>query len=159
MRPVEALQEALAGEHAAVYVYGVVGGRVSLSAEPVLWQRVRSAYTVHRGRRDQLLVMVRDMGEEPVASAVAYAVPNPAAGADELAAVGLEIERRCTAVYADVVGSTWGANRQWALEALTDSAVRQLGFGGTPDNFPGIDGLGHSSEPSSTPSAGGQPAR
>jgi class 3 adenylate cyclase len=153
MRPVEALQEALAGEHAAVYVYGVVGGRVSLSAEPTLWQQVRSAYTVHRGRRDQLLVMVRDMGEEPVAAEVAYALPNPALTPAELTAVGRQIEERCTAVYADVVGSTWGANRQWALEALTDAAVRQLGFGGSPDTFPGVQGL-----PEPSP-ASGQPAR
>jgi hypothetical protein len=96
------------------------------------------------------------MGEEPVASQVAYALPNPARTATELTAVGLEIEVRCTAVYADVVGSTWGANRQWALEALTDAAVRQLGFGGRPDTFPGVEGL---PEPPAPSGGAGQPAR
>lgn len=141
MKPVEALQAALAGEHAAVYVYGVVGGRVSLSAHPDLWSKVRAAYTIHRGRRDQLLGMVRDEGEEPVAAEVSYQLPNPARTVRQLRQTALEIEQRCTAVYADVVGSTWGADRQWALEAISDAAVRQLGFGGEPQAFPGIGEL------------------
>jgi hypothetical protein len=44
-------------------------------------------------------------------------------------------------VYADVVGSTAGASRLWAIDALEDAAVRALGFGGEPSVFPGIDDL------------------
>ena len=40
-----------------------------------------------------------------------------------------------------MVGSTARVNRQWALEALTDAAVRQLSFGGRPDAFPGLPEL------------------
>ena len=46
MTPLQALQRTLAGEHAAVYVYGVLGGRVSESAEPDLSSRLTSAYEV-----------------------------------------------------------------------------------------------------------------
>ncbi|HET6626129.1 MAG TPA: ferritin-like domain-containing protein [Nocardioidaceae bacterium] len=138
MKPVEALQAALAGEHAALYVYGVVGGRVSVSAQPTLWSRVRSAYTTHRGRRDQLISMIRAAGARPVAAEISYELPNAARTVAELTAASLDLELRCTAVYADVVGSTAGANRQWALEAINDAAVRQLGFGGEPEAFPGV---------------------
>lgn len=141
MTPGEALQLALAGEHAAVYLYGVVGGRVSVSTHPALWQRVRDAYHLHRARRDQLVAMVRTTGAEPVAAEVSYRLPNPATNPAQLERVALEVEQRCAAVYADMVGSTAGANRQWALDALEDAAVRLLGFGGEPEPFPGLDEL------------------
>ena len=138
MKPLEALQSALAGEHAAVYVYGVIGGRVSLSSDPELSNQVRTAYTLHRGRRDQLIAMVRAVDEEPVASEVSYQLPSPASTPHLLKAAALELEHRCVAVYADLVGSTSGANRQWAIDALNDAAVRELTFGGNPEAFPGI---------------------
>jgi hypothetical protein len=141
MTPREALQRALAGEHAAVYLYGVVGGRVSVSTHAELWQRVRDAYNLHRGRRDQLVSMVRTAGAEPVAAEVSYELPNPAMTPAQLERVALEVEQRCAAVYADTVGSTAGANRQWALDALEDAAVRLLGFGGEPEPFPGLGEL------------------
>jgi hypothetical protein len=40
-----------------------------------------------------------------------------------------------------MVGSTSRANRQWAIDALNDAAVRLLGFGGAPDPFPGVTEL------------------
>jgi hypothetical protein len=141
MTPQEALQSALAGEHAAVYLYGVVGGRVSVSTQAELWQQVRDAYTLHRGRRDQLVAMVRAAGADPVAAEVSYELPNGAMTASELADAALDIETRAAAIYADMVGSTSGANRQWALDALEDAAVRLLGFGGVAEAFPGIGEL------------------
>lgn len=141
MTPAESLQAALAGEHAAVYVYGVIGGRVSVSAEPALAERVRAAYTQHRARRDQLVAILRAAGEEPVASEVSYELPNQAQSARQLRSASATIELRACGVYADVVGSTSQANRQWALDAVEDSAVRALGFGAAPEAFPGITGL------------------
>jgi hypothetical protein len=141
MTPLEALQATLAGEHAAVYVYGVIGARVSYSDEPMLYDRVRAAYTTHRGRRDQLTMMIRALGEVPVASEVSYRLPNPAKTTAQLVSAALLLEQRCSAVYADMVGSTSRASRQWAIEALADAAVRQLGFGGEPEVFPGIGEL------------------
>ena len=44
-------------------------------------------------------------------------------------------------VYAAMVGNTSRANRQWALDAMTDAAVRQLSFGGRPEPFPGVPEL------------------
>ena len=141
MTPLEALQAALAGEHAAVYVYGVLGGRTSASAEPALASALRAAYDVHRARRDQVTAMVRVRGEEPVASEVSYVLPNAADTAARCRRAAAQIEQRCTEVYAAAVGSTSRANRQWAIDALADAAVRQLAFGVAPTAFPGVPEL------------------
>jgi hypothetical protein len=76
-----------------------------------------------------------------VAAAVSYELPNAATTAAQLRQAALEVEQRCAALYADMVGNTSQANRQWALEALEDTAVRLLGFGGEPEPFPGIGEL------------------
>jgi hypothetical protein len=136
--PIAALQRTLAGEHAAVYVYGVLGGRVSDSEHPDLAARLVAGYTTHRGRRDQLTAMVLQAGAEPVAAQVSYELPGPAGTAAQLASAGRVVEQRCAEVYAQAVGSTSRAARRWALTALADAAVRQLGFGGRPEAFPGV---------------------
>ncbi|HLN79138.1 MAG TPA: ferritin-like domain-containing protein [Nocardioidaceae bacterium] len=141
MTPLQALQHTLAGEHAAVYVYGVIGARVSVSQQPDLWQRVGEAYDLHRDRRDNLTAMVRAAGADPVAAEVSYELPNEARTPGQLQQAALETEQRCAAVYADMVGSTSGANRQWALDALEDASVRLLGFGGQAEPFPGVGEL------------------
>lgn len=141
MTPLAALQQTLAGEHAAVYVYGVLGGRVSTSAEPGLATRLRSAYTTHRGRRDQLTAMVRASGAEPVAAEVSYELPNPSRTPRQVGAAALVVEQRCAVMYAEAVGSTARASRRWAVTALTDTAVRLLSFGASPEPFPGVGEL------------------
>jgi hypothetical protein len=139
--PLQAMQATLAGEHAAVYVYGVLGGRVSSSEQPTLADRLTTAYTTHRARRDQLTARVRHAGGDPVAAELSYRLPDPARTAAQLSAAAREIERRCAAVYAVAVGSTSRADRAWALGALTDAAVRELSFGGSPTEFPGAPEL------------------
>ncbi|NUR64772.1 MAG: DUF4439 domain-containing protein, partial [Streptomyces sp.] len=67
----KALQAALAAEHAAVYGYGVVGGRIREERR----SEARAAYDAHRARRDALAREVRDLGAEPVAASAAYALP------------------------------------------------------------------------------------
>ena len=141
MTPLEALQQTLAGEHAAVYVYRALAGRVSTSGDPELAGGLATAYAVHRGRRDQLVTMVRAASGDPVAADVSYQLPNPSRTAAQLRSGALVTEQRCSDVYAAMVGSTSRANRQWAIDALTDSAVRQLGFAGAPDSFPGVPEL------------------
>lgn len=138
MTPLAALQATLAAEHAAVYAYGVVGGRVSTSAEPALAAGVREAYAVHRARRDLLTSMVLDAGGDPVAAAVSYRMPTPARTAGQQRLAARRLEDRLARVYAQLVGSTSGAPRRWAIDALGDSAVRVLGFGGRPSAFPGL---------------------
>jgi len=138
---VAALQEALAGEHAAVWVYGVLGGQSSRSRTPSLFREVDAAYGAHRGRRDLLERTVRDLGADPVASEVAYELPNPVANPRQVEAAALLTEERCAAIYADVVARTTGGRRRLAVTALTETAVRQLGLRGSPEIFPGAGEL------------------
>ena len=47
------------------------------------------------------------------------------------------MEQSCTETYAWLVGQTSGADRRWAVTALTQTAVRELTFRGSPEIFPG----------------------
>jgi hypothetical protein len=136
----QALQDTLAGEHAAVWVYGVLGGQASRSRNPRLYDEVDRAYRTHRGRRDQLVRMVTDLGGNPVASEVGYALPNGAGTPAQVEAAALVTERRCASTYAALVARTT-TRRRWAIEALTDAAVRQLRLRGSPETLPGAGDL------------------
>lgn len=139
MSEIEALQATLAAEHAAVYVYGVLGGQTTQSGEPALFAAVTSAYTTHRGRRDVLARDLTDLGADPVAAAAAYDVPAPLRTPAQLCHVARDVEDACAATYAALVASTTGHRRRWAVTALEDAAVRVLAFRGTPEMFPGAD--------------------
>lgn len=139
--PVDALQTTLAGEHAAVWVYGVLGGQTSRSKDPKLYDAVSAAYRIHRGRRDQLIRSVIDQGAEPVVSEVGYQLPNDASTPARVTAAARTTEQRCATTYADLVARTTGALRGFAITALTDAAVRQLRFRGSPETFPGAGEL------------------
>lgn len=141
MTPLHALQRTLAGEHAAVYVYGVLGGRVSESADPGLSSLLTSAYDVHRARRDELTTIVHAKKGDPVAAEPSYQLPTPSRTTDQIQAAARITEERSAAVYADAVGSTSRADRRWAIQALRDAAVRELSFGGQASSFPGVGEL------------------
>ena len=141
MTPLDALQEALAAEHAAVAVLGELGGRLSASRYPRQAGLIRSAYETHRGRRDHLVAEVDRRGSTPVAPAPAYVVRSEDRSADNLVGIALRTEERCAEAYAQLVAGTTGAERRWAVAALTDSARRSLTLGGRPTAFPGLPEL------------------
>lgn len=133
----EALQKALAAEHAAVWTFGVLGGQTSQSEQPTLYDEVSSAYTLHRSRRDQLVRWIRDDGATPVPSSVAYELPNQLRGPDQVRAAARTVEGRCVPAYAVVVSNTAGDRRGWAVRALLDAATREVRLGGKPEPMPG----------------------
>jgi hypothetical protein len=137
MTILDALQTALAAEHAAVYVYGTLGAHTSLSSTPGLYDAVSAAYAVHRSRRDQLTSRVLDHGGEPVAAEPAYTLPPGLGTAVGVTTAALELERRCATTYAWLVAQTVEDDRAWAIAALTSTAVRELSFRGSPEIFPG----------------------
>jgi hypothetical protein len=141
VRPLEALQETLDAEHAAVYVYALLGGRISASADPGAAAQLQAAYDVHRARRDQLRSRVADLGETPDPAEPAYQVDAHTRDPDALRRVALSTEERCAVVYAQLVGSSTGSDRRWGLTALTDAALRMLSFGGSPTAYPGLPEL------------------
>ncbi|WP_295661421.1 ferritin-like domain-containing protein [uncultured Nocardioides sp.] len=142
MRLVEGLQTTLAAEHAAVWLYGVLGAQTSQAGEPALYDGLVEGYRRHRARRDQLTGLVRDAGAEPVAAAPAYDLPEPLADVAQVRRVALGVEEGCAATYSSLVAGSVGDDRRWAITALTDAAVRQLAFGGVPQAFPGAPELG-----------------
>lgn len=139
MTDTDALQTTLAAEHAAVYLYGVLGGRTSRSRTPQLFDAVSAAYAAHRARRDHLVRELTDAGVDPVAAEAAYEVPRPLETPAQVERAGLDLERSCAATYAYLVASTVDDRRRWAIAALNETAVRELAFRGTPEMFPGAD--------------------
>ncbi|EFH28863.1 MULTISPECIES: ferritin-like domain-containing protein [Streptomyces] len=144
----EALQKALAAEHAAVYGYGVVGGRIGAARRA----EAKAAYDAHRARRDTLVRAVRDLGGRPVAAAPAYALPFPVP--DPAAAVRLaaDLEDRVAGVWSDVVRATGGERRSTAAEALREAAVRAVRWRGESVAFPGLAERATTASPSSSAS-------
>lgn len=139
MTYVDALQTTLAAEHAAVYVFGALGAQTSRSATPTLYADVEAAYTDHRSRRDQLVALILDEGEEPVAAEPAYELPADLSAPDRVTRRALQLEKSCAATYAYLVANSPQERRRWAITALTQTAVRELAFRGTPEIFPGSD--------------------
>jgi hypothetical protein len=134
---VDVLQEALANEHAALYLFGVLGARTSESDAAELYLALREAYDAHRARRDELAGRLAADGATPVAAATAYEVPLGLETTTGVASAALNLERACAEVYAAAVAGTTAERRAWAVGALNDAAVRELGFRGTPEMFPG----------------------
>jgi hypothetical protein len=137
--PVEALQKALAAEHAAVHLYGLLGAQSSKSRQPVLFARLTQTYVAHRQSRDRLTVLVSAKGADPVAAKVDYELPGSSSTAAQIEDVARTIERRVTRTYGELVANTAGADRRWAITALDASALREVGFGVRPSTFPGLD--------------------
>jgi hypothetical protein len=137
MTPTQALQAALAGEHAAVYLTGALGAQASKSRQPALYAALLNSYRAHRTLRDQLTVLISAHGAAPVAAEPAYAIPDNLATTAELNDAALQLERRIAKTYGQLIENTSGGDRRWALVALNGGAVRQLEFRGTPEMFPG----------------------
>ncbi|WP_030686036.1 ferritin-like domain-containing protein [Streptomyces sp. NRRL B-1347] len=145
-----AVQAALRAEHAAVYGYGVVGGRIGDARRA----EARTAYDAHRARRDELRRAVRELDGAPEPSAAAYALPFPVPDAAAAVRLAAALEERLAGVYADLVRAAEGARRAAAAEALREAAVRAARWRGGSVAFPGLaeraDGSG---TPSATPRA------
>ncbi|MGW1760766.1 ferritin-like domain-containing protein [Streptomyces mirabilis] len=141
-----ALQAALAAEHAAVYGYGVVGGRIDEARRG----EARAAYDAHRARRDELARAVRDLGGRPEVSAAAYALPFAVKDSSVAVQLAADLEERVAGVYSDLVRASSGDRRRSAAEALREAAVRAVRWRGESVAFPG---LAEREAPSATPAA------
>jgi uncharacterized protein DUF4439 len=137
MSDVKALQTTLAAEHAAVYVFGVLGGRTSEHATPALYAAITDAFAAHRRRRDRLTAEITALEADPVAAAPAYDVPTGLDRPGRITRIALATERSCATTYSWMVANTVGDLRRWAITALNETAVRELTFRGTPEMFPG----------------------
>lgn len=144
-----ALQAALAAEHAAVYGYGVVGGRIREGRRT----EAKAAYDGHRARRDALVREVRDLGGRPVAASAAYALPFPVPDSAAAVRLAAELEERVAGVYSDLVRAATGGLRGTAAEALREAAVRAVRWRGGSVPFPGLAERAATPTASATPTA------
>jgi Domain of unknown function (DUF4439) len=136
----DAVQGCLAAEHAAVYGYGVVGGVLAdIAGAGHLRAYAKECYDAHRARRDALTALLSRGGQTPVAAHAAYRLPGRVAGTSGCSSLARQIERRCAAVYAFAVAHTADSSRAAAVDALTDCALREAGWGARPSAFPGLE--------------------
>ncbi|HEX6755089.1 MAG TPA: ferritin-like domain-containing protein [Mycobacteriales bacterium] len=118
---VDGLQAALAAEHAVVWGYGVVGGKVPAALLPA----VREADAAHRTRRDALVALVRRYGGDPVPTEAAYALPFAVTEQRSALRLAVHLEEGAAAAWRyAVVATDSQAVRRTALSSLTDAAVR-----------------------------------
>ncbi len=132
------LQTAVAGEHAAVWVLGVIGAQAAVDSP--LRDHVSAAFRAHRATRDQLVARITALGGTAVAAEPAYTLGDVTEPPAAMAAA-LEVERATAVIYADLVAQSTEADRSWAVTALVEGSVRQLWFQGSPEIFPGTSEL------------------
>ncbi|WP_328470104.1 ferritin-like domain-containing protein [Streptomyces sp. NBC_00448] len=131
---VDAAQAALAAEHAAVYGYSVVGGKVADSRKA----EARQAYDAHRARRDSMARTVTDLGAVPVAAAAGYRLPFTVTGSADALRLAGYLEEHVAGAYGDLVAAAIGGIRQDAAGALREAAVRAVRWTGGGVAFPGL---------------------
>ena len=128
------MQSALAGEHAAIYGYGVVGAHLRGAARA----RARAAYDEHRARRDQLQQLLVERNATPVTASAAYRLPRPVETAADARSLATELEERLAAVWADAVADLQDDLRELAARVLQDIAIRGAQWRGGSVPLPGL---------------------
>jgi hypothetical protein len=133
---IDAAQAALAGEHACVYGYGVVGAHLPDGGEAA-----HAALTAHRQRRDALIGLIIAAEADPVAAEPGYALPSPVTDETSARALAVLLEERLGGLYADLVGAAPSPElREFGVRGVVAAAVQSLAWGGSPTAFPGLDG-------------------
>jgi hypothetical protein len=135
-----ALQAALAGEYAAIYAYGVVGGQLAAhAADPSLLAQAHAGLNLHSTRRDQLVAMIRAAGGAADPGAGGYVVPFPVASIASARRLASTVESRCAGNYAQLVSALAPPGARGApLTWLGDAARRQALWSGVAPALPGL---------------------
>jgi hypothetical protein len=114
------LAAALTAEYAAIFAYGPIGVRLTGAAR----KEARAAETAHRGRRDELVLLLASGGGEVPADQAGYALPFPVTDRPSALRLAVEVEERTAAFWRAALPATAGAERARVLAALTDCALR-----------------------------------
>ena len=132
MTSTEAMQDWLALEHEAVWLYPVIGARFTAVAG-----HARTSYDKHRDVRDRLLFRLHQMDVEPVSPALSYDVGRLRTRARALAAAR-QIEGDIAAACLTLAGDSTDGLRTFAIAGLRRAALAQIAWGGPPKAFPGL---------------------
>lgn len=121
MSAADALQGALAGEHAAIWGYGVVGAEVT----DAQLSGVRVVEQAHRARRGATANLLRSLDVDPVRAQPYYELPFPVDDPTSGLRLAVHLEQGVAAAWRFVLGQIEDAElRRTALGALTESAIQ-----------------------------------
>lgn len=126
------LQDWLALEHEAVWLYGLIGARVDRLANPA-----RTSYDAHRAARDRLLALVHERGAPPVGPELTYGegvVDSP----KDARAAAVDLEHRISAACLTLFGHAGHDGRRFAMAGLRRAALASLDWGADVRAFPGL---------------------
>lgn len=116
-----ALQDALAAEHAALWVYSLILAFLPAARLP----QARADDEAHRVLRGAVEQTLTQIGIRPVSAQPAYATPKPVTDGASAAAVAVVAETDALAAWRSVVERTTDRGlRQAALTTLTDGTLR-----------------------------------
>ena len=130
----QALQAALAAEHAAVYGYGVAGAMLT-GAEQA---RAMTDWKAHQEARDTLQAMITKLGATPVAASAAYELPFTVRDARSARRLAAAIEEGVTQAYLGLVAVTNKTLRTFGALAMLPPADRAVAWRGSTVAFPGM---------------------
>jgi hypothetical protein len=118
---VDALQGALATEHAALWCYGLVVAFLP----PDQAAQARADADAHRDLRSRLAQTITDVGKRPLSAQPAYATPHAVADATSAAALAAVAESDTMAAWRSILErTTYLELRQVAVATLTAATVR-----------------------------------
>jgi hypothetical protein len=132
------LQSALDGEHAAIYGYGALGGRLGKSDR----SSALTAQEVHRDRRDALAESITVRGGQPHASEARYELPIAVTDPNSARQLAARLEDDCAGQWRQALSTVQPGDRDPALRALTHCAVTAAkwrpGSAAANPAFPGV---------------------
>jgi hypothetical protein len=117
----DALQEALAAEHAAIWCYTLIPAFLP----PDQIQAARADADAHRNLRGQLEQTLSQVGSQPVSAQPAYRTPQPVVDGPSAVALAVVAETDALAAWRSVIERTSDRElRQAALAPLTNGTLR-----------------------------------
>lgn len=126
----ESWQVWLAVEHEAVWLYGLIGGRIDDVSDAA-----RAAWNRHRDTRDQVTAVIRSAGADPNGPRLSY----PEAAVDSLADARRAAQTiEATVQIAALACISDAAHRSDIVTTLRASARAASEWGGQPAAFPGL---------------------
>jgi hypothetical protein len=149
----QALQDALAAEHAAVYGYGVTGAMLTGADNAA----ARADWESHMTARDTLQAMIAVLGAVPVAASAAYQLPFTVHDADSARRLAAALEDGVTRAYLGLVAVTDRTLRTFGALAMQEPAKRAAAWRGSTVAFPGMPEAALSSGPVSPESVSPRP--
>jgi uncharacterized protein DUF4439 len=130
----QALQDALAAENAAIYGYGVAGAMLSGEDKA----SALTDWRLHQEARDTLQAMITKLGATPVAASAAYRLPFPVRDAHSARRLAATLEEGVTRAYLGLVAVSDRTLRTFGALAMQAPANRAVAWRGSTVAFPGM---------------------